>query len=227
MLKDFPDRTTSQLRSHCQKYILKICKKYGFKVCNNIYSIKESKYLDNVNESKGDGLQSITTEEESFLRKFKYYKITSMPFKIIKYLNREKDCKHSDINRITFSRIKNKIFKIEKIKQGQPRTLLADNFFKNLEKTGSITNIKKDFSNMQFDNILRSDSTNLQFSNERFLLNTTKFKNSSELESKLDIKPIHMINQSTECIQLAIFYQMARFQNIINYNNSLRNYQLN
>lgn len=213
------NRTCSQLRSHCQKYILKICKKYNFKLKNRICKIKNSKYLSSINDqNSGNKLQNITEEEENFLIKLKYYELSTKPFKILKNSRGITPCRHQILN----LREANKLFKITKIKiiaVDNKNNTKFDNFFKqNFSTATEIDKLQIEEKNKNLDiNLNKKPIENLAMNTKT---NTTgvSLQRPVLLSQNSELLEFSNIPKRTNNITLALMYQLAQFQNLMYYN---------
>ena len=67
-------RTCAQIRSHAQKFIIKLCKKYQIKIKSKKFKTKQSKHLNFVYKKKIVNPRPIDPEDLKFLDIFNYYK---------------------------------------------------------------------------------------------------------------------------------------------------------
>jgi SHAQKYF class myb-like DNA-binding protein len=114
------NRTTPQIRSHAQKYIIKLCKKYQIKIKSkkfrNLKKIPEQK----LKRRKTLPLSEMSARDKQILNIFNYYSRSYKPFTIEKIYNKELDiknnnkCKHSQANKVIAERINKRLFKILK-----------------------------------------------------------------------------------------------------------------
>ncbi len=65
----------AQIRSHAQKFLLKLCKKYSIKLKTKKFQNKESKHLDSVNKASKTrmNISLMSKEERNIFDMFKYY----------------------------------------------------------------------------------------------------------------------------------------------------------
>jgi hypothetical protein len=113
-------RSAAQIRSHAQKFIIKLCKKYQIKIKSKKFKKKFSKHLNYFNKQRGfkEGRSAVIDSlEKKLLDTFNYYNREYKPFLIDKR-HRENDlegCGRLLKNKRTAFLIQNQIFYIKKM----------------------------------------------------------------------------------------------------------------
>lgn len=80
-------RTCAQIRSHAQKFIIKLCKKYQIKIKSKKFRGRDSKHLNFVYKKKVVNPRPVEAEDQKFLDLFNYYKREQKIFIIEKIHN--------------------------------------------------------------------------------------------------------------------------------------------
>ena len=110
-------RTSAQIRSHAQKYIIKLCKKYQIKIKSKKFRKKEAKHLETINNiARNAKPKDINTTEKKLLDVFNYYNREYKPFLIEKHHKNHclEECSNHLKNLRLEKLIKNQIFLVEK-----------------------------------------------------------------------------------------------------------------
>ncbi len=142
-------RTSAQIRSHAQKYIIKLCKKYQIKIKSKKFKQKTAKHLDIINtNNKNFKTKSINPREKKLLDMFNYYNREYKPFLIEKSHKDHCDeaCEMHLENLRKARKIKNQIFFVKKTNRRKEEVILLEskNSLNELEK---IKNMNEMFLN--------------------------------------------------------------------------------
>ncbi len=118
-------RSAAQIRSHAQKYIIKLCKKYRIKIKSKKFKKKSPRHLDYVNRQKcpkPENSNGIGSLEKKLLDTFNYYNREYKPFSIDKIHRGHKSefCDRLIQNKLLITKMKNQVFIIKKF----PKKLL-------------------------------------------------------------------------------------------------------
>lgn len=113
--EELKSRSSAQIRSHAQKFIIKICRKYNVKMKSK--KNRNPKHLEIFNKLGGLSFQDFEEDERRFLESFRYYNIELKPFCIQKFhkLHNNGECRHSFNNKKTEKMLKSRIFHITKV----------------------------------------------------------------------------------------------------------------
>jgi hypothetical protein len=204
-------RTTAQIRSHAQKYIIKLCNKYQIRLKSKKFRKRYPNQLETLKKKKSGNTFEMDKVDKELLNIFNYYIRVYKPFKIEKvYKDSSKlengICSHTRRNRRTERLIKNKIFDIKKIKKEQ-NPFVSINSHIILEH---LNKLKED--NDHFQNVLFSGS----FSYDDNVFNILNFFQKTE-------NKLFSCNDNTENSLMLI----KDYVNILNINYDCWNKQIN